>query len=289
VGTVHHGNIIEPIRSFLSSSRGSSGSATYIQASALHVDVGRKVVVVELPGDASFAPTVAADTDAATVAATSAASGTAAATTAAAAGSSWWPFGKAKAAVPAPALALPPGNYSSGSNSGSGANGGPAGARAELSYDKLVIAVGARPATFGIKGVEEHAFFLKELDHSAVLQQRLLACLEHASALLALRGPNCAEVHRLLHFVVVGGGPTGVELAAELSDFVATDVKRLFPSLVGKVKRACWAVPYACCFVGHFCRGFNTFQNCFPRSPPPTLTAFPLLFLSPCVASFLSL
>lgn len=44
----------------------------------------------------------------------------------------------------------------------------------------------------------------------------------------------------LLYFLllinkVVGGGPTGVELAAELSDFVQTDVARLFPSLVGKV------------------------------------------------------
>jgi len=106
--------------------------------------------------------------------------------------------------------------------------------RVTLAYDKLVIAVGAQPATFGTPGVREHAFFLKELDHSAVLQQRILECLERASALVHVGDPS--EVEALLHFVVVGGGPTGVELSAELSDFIRTDVRRLFPHLAGMVK-----------------------------------------------------
>ncbi|CAF4547335.1 unnamed protein product, partial [Didymodactylos carnosus] len=40
------------------------------------------------------------------------------------------------------------------------------------------------------------------------------------------------EKKRLLHFVVVGGGPTGVEFAAELADYVREDLKRYFPRLV---------------------------------------------------------
>ena len=106
--------------------------------------------------------------------------------------------------------------------------------RVTVDYDKLVIAVGAQPATFGTPGVAEHAFFLKELDHSAVLQQRLLECRERASALVTTKARG--DVDKLLHFVIVGGGPTGVELSAELSDFIRTDVKRLFPHLADRVK-----------------------------------------------------
>jgi NADH:ubiquinone reductase (non-electrogenic) len=53
----------------------------------------------------------------------------------------------------------------------------------ELSYDKLVIAVGAQPNTFGIPGVQEHALFLKEAEDSAKLHAKLLCNLEKAAAL----------------------------------------------------------------------------------------------------------
>ena len=44
------------------------------------------------------------------------------------------------------------------------------------------------------------------------------------------------EIDRLLHWVVIGGGPTGVELVAELGDFVREDVAKYFPELAGRVK-----------------------------------------------------
>lgn len=57
-------------------------------------------------------------------------------------------------------------------------------------------------------------------------------CFEKASL------PNLDEDERKknLHFVVVGGGPTGVEFAAELHDFVSEDLSKLYPSVCGLVK-----------------------------------------------------
>lgn len=43
-----------------------------------------------------------------------------------------------------------------------------------VAYDKLVIASGAEPLTFGIKGVEQHAFFLREVNHAQEIRKRLL-------------------------------------------------------------------------------------------------------------------
>jgi len=98
----------------------------------------------------------------------------------------------------------------------------------ELSYDDLIIAVGAVPGTFGIPGVADHATFLKEMRDSRVIRRRVLDCLEMASA----PGLAPAERARLLTFVVVGGGPTGVEFAAELHDFLQDDVRKLYPAEV---------------------------------------------------------
>lgn len=43
-----------------------------------------------------------------------------------------------------------------------------------VAYDKLVVAVGAEPLTFGIKGVEEHALFLREVIHAQEIRKKLL-------------------------------------------------------------------------------------------------------------------
>ncbi|KAL7541856.1 hypothetical protein ACHAXR_011308 [Thalassiosira sp. AJA248-18] len=98
----------------------------------------------------------------------------------------------------------------------------------ELSYDKLVIAVGAQPNTFGIPGVQEHGLFLKEAEDSAKLHARLLSNLEKAAALNHQGDKYRAEIDRLLKIVVVGGGPTGVELSAELADFAHNDVAKRY-------------------------------------------------------------
>ncbi len=97
-----------------------------------------------------------------------------------------------------------------------------------IEYDVLVIAVGAESNMFGIEGVREHALFLKELSHARAIRQKVLDNLEAAS----LPSISEAERKKLLHFVVVGGGPTGVEYAAELADFFDDEVKAHFPHLI---------------------------------------------------------
>lgn len=46
--------------------------------------------------------------------------------------------------------------------------------RFKVAYDKLVIAAGAEPLTFGISGVKEHAFFLREVNHAQEIRKKLL-------------------------------------------------------------------------------------------------------------------
>ncbi len=97
----------------------------------------------------------------------------------------------------------------------------------QLDYDILVIAVGAWNNTFGIPGVKEHAYFLKEVADARNIRERVVDCLERA----AIPGIDPAERDRLLNFVVVGGGPTGVEFAAELHDLFEEDLEKTYPHL----------------------------------------------------------
>ncbi|OIW04370.1 hypothetical protein TanjilG_32562 [Lupinus angustifolius] len=93
-----------------------------------------------------------------------------------------------------------------------------------VSYDKLVIALGAQPITFGIHGVHEHAIFLREVYHAQEIRRKLLLNL----MLSDVPGISEEEKRRLLHCVVVGGGPTGVEFSGELSDFIMRDVRQRY-------------------------------------------------------------
>jgi NADH:ubiquinone reductase (non-electrogenic) len=70
------------------------------------------------------------------------------------------------------------------------------------------MAVGAETQTFNIPGVREHSVFMKELHDAEKFQDRFIDCVESA----AFPGQSEAEIDRLLHAVVVGGGPTGIEL-----------------------------------------------------------------------------
>ncbi|KAJ3414195.1 NADH:ubiquinone oxidoreductase [Chytridiales sp. JEL 0842] len=103
---------------------------------------------------------------------------------------------------------------------------------AQIPYDYLVVGVGAENATFGIPGVREYGCFLKESWDAKKIRTQLMDCLESA----AFPGQPEEEIQRLLHMVVVGGGPTGVEYAAELYDFLHEDLGAWYPQIAGKIK-----------------------------------------------------
>ena len=96
----------------------------------------------------------------------------------------------------------------------------------DLEYDYLVTAVGAVPNTFGVPGVQEHCMFFKEIEHAARFRREVNERFECAT----LPGVPRERIQQLLKFVVIGAGPTGVELAAELYDYVYQDVAKTFPS-----------------------------------------------------------
>jgi len=109
------------------------------------------------------------------------------------------------------------------------------GHRFRLEYDALIVASGSETNTFGVKGVSDnpHVFFLKQLQHSRSIRNRLIECFERASS----PSVTCElERQTLLTFVVVGGGPTSVEFAAELYDFLRKDVSRYYPELLDAVR-----------------------------------------------------
>lgn len=101
-----------------------------------------------------------------------------------------------------------------------------------LNYDYLVYAVGATVNTFGIPGIYEHASFLKEANDANAVRQKLFNQIE-ASRLLPV---NSEDRERLLNFVVCGGGPTGVELAAEIKDYISQDLCKFIPGIENEMK-----------------------------------------------------
>jgi len=94
-----------------------------------------------------------------------------------------------------------------------------------VSYDYLVIAVGASTADYGIPGVAEHAFGLKTLADAVNLRSHVLECFEAAS-----RDPSSID-RGALTFVIAGGGPSGVEMAGALVELFEHVLRRDHPTM----------------------------------------------------------
>jgi NADH dehydrogenase len=97
-----------------------------------------------------------------------------------------------------------------------------------LSYDYLVLATGAAYSFFGHDDWAAYTHVLKTLDDALSIRERLLSAFEWAE-----ESVNPEEVKRLLTFAVIGGGPTGVELAGTMAELarstLARDFKRIDP------------------------------------------------------------
>lgn len=92
-----------------------------------------------------------------------------------------------------------------------------------LPYDYLVLATGARHAYFGHDEWAEHAPGLKTLDDALAIRRRILSAFERAEA-----ESDEAARRAWLTFVVIGGGPTGVELAGTLAEIARHTLRREF-------------------------------------------------------------
>ncbi|MGN5373646.1 NAD(P)/FAD-dependent oxidoreductase [Sphingomonas hankookensis] len=95
-----------------------------------------------------------------------------------------------------------------------------------LPFDFLVLATGAGYSFFGNDAWREHAFVLKSIDDALAIRAKLLGAFERAE-----QCDDPAEVRRLLTFAVVGGGPTGVELAGTIAEMARTTLARDFASI----------------------------------------------------------
>ncbi|UDL96316.1 NAD(P)/FAD-dependent oxidoreductase [Lichenihabitans sp. PAMC28606] len=93
----------------------------------------------------------------------------------------------------------------------------------EIGFDMLVLATGSVYSWFGHDEWAEHAYVLKTLEDALMLRGSLLAAFEWAES-----RTDPSEIERLLTFVVVGGGPTGVELAGAIAELAHSSLSRDF-------------------------------------------------------------
>ena len=96
----------------------------------------------------------------------------------------------------------------------------------DVGYDYLVLTAGSTTRYFGLDSVEQTACTLRDLDDAETLRDRVLQALEAATT-----EPNAERRRELTTIVVVGGGPTGVELAGALAELRRHVLPRDYPDL----------------------------------------------------------
>ena len=96
----------------------------------------------------------------------------------------------------------------------------------EVGYDYLIMAAGGATNFFGLQSVEQRAFQLKGLGHAVRLRNHILSVFERAD-----RDDDPDRRRALMTFVIVGGGPTGVEFAGALEELIHHELSRDFPGL----------------------------------------------------------
>jgi NADH dehydrogenase len=93
-----------------------------------------------------------------------------------------------------------------------------------IAYDYLILAVGGQTNFYGMEEVEHHGFQLKNVESAVETRNHLLRMFEEAS-----READPARRRALLTFVVVGGGPTGVETAGALAELITHVMTKDYP------------------------------------------------------------
>ncbi|WP_310381529.1 NAD(P)/FAD-dependent oxidoreductase [Flavobacterium sp.] len=96
----------------------------------------------------------------------------------------------------------------------------------DLSYDYLVIATGSKTNYFGNKEIERNAMSMKTIPQSLNIRSLILENFEQA-----VLTKDVADRNTLINFVLVGGGPTGVELAGALAEMKKAILQKDYPDL----------------------------------------------------------
>jgi NADH dehydrogenase len=98
----------------------------------------------------------------------------------------------------------------------------------ELSYDYLVLSIGAESNYFGMENIRRHAIPMKNVNDALEMRNTLLKHFEMATI-----SKDPAERKKLLTIVVAGGGPTGVEVSGMLADLRVHSFPKDYPGLMG--------------------------------------------------------
>src|SRR5205807_1576001 len=96
----------------------------------------------------------------------------------------------------------------------------------DIPYDYLVLAAGSTTNFYGVEGASQVGLGLKDLPEALGLRNHLLRTLEQA-----LGERDAARRQELLTVVIVGGGPTGVELAGAVTQLLRRTIEQDFPAL----------------------------------------------------------
>ncbi len=96
----------------------------------------------------------------------------------------------------------------------------------DIVYDYLILSTGSQPHFFGVKGAKEHTFPMRTLEEAVLLRNHILCRFETTA-----QETDPAIRKQMLTFTIVGGGPTGVELAGALAELVRKPIARDYPGL----------------------------------------------------------
>jgi NADH:ubiquinone reductase (H+-translocating) len=99
--------------------------------------------------------------------------------------------------------------------------------RRALKYDFLIIALGSETKFFGMKDIESIALTMKDLSDAIILRNHVINMLEQAE----FENGNLELRKKLMTFVIVGGGFSGVEVVGELNDFIRESIREYYHNI----------------------------------------------------------